>query len=672
MVEELSKMNFDQFKQNLNWDAIFGDLSHQSARAIKENIDSLKAAFEVEKGNMGIDEIKTVTEALTKLDDELNKRNPWRAMVQSIKAMKVAAKELPKLTEKHTQAQKDLNEATAEYKRITEELKTLQQQLSNPDLTDEQRADIQAKITEKLKEQGAALANVTEKEKKATQAQKELNDETERGTKAHDSFAEGLKDIGSVISQAGKAFSQLAGAMGESGEKLAAWGDTLSAIGEQASQTAANWGNKSAVISQAISGTISMVSNVIASRKKAKQQEEEWAKSQRAFVENMKLARIEEERTKTKDNEAFGVRDYVSEARDAVKAYEDAQNELYSKIEELAEKGKAKKGMRDGIDWGTVGKNTATGAAVGAAIGSIIPGVGTAIVGAIGAGIGAISGFVSGLFSKKKKNIWGGLLDQYPELIEKAADGEERINTELADQLIQQGILNNETKELVEEAKKWQEETDAAKQQLEEIAESLLGSLGSNLQNALVDAFVAGNDAAEALHKTVESTLEDMIKNLLYGARIAPILQKIKKQAAEALGSGGGAVEVMNVIKQNYGELETASQQFYDDIGYMKKEAAKSGFDIFSGNEERNAVSGGIANVTQDTAEEMNGRLTQIQSHTFSINENMKIMVSMQTTQLAILQGIHTDTGQLHAIRADIASVKEIIADFQIRGLKLK
>lgn len=44
----------------------------------------------------------------------------------------------------------------------------------------------------------------------------------------------------------------------------------------------------------------------------------------------------------------------------------------------------------------------------------------------------------------------------------------------------------------------------------------------------------------------------------------------------------------------------------------------------------------------------------------------------MQTTQLTILQGIHTDTGELHAIRADIASVKATVADIQIKGLKLK
>lgn len=669
MVEELSKMDFSQFKENLNWDAIFSDVSQQSAKAIKQNLDELKAAFSAEKGKMGIEEIKTVTEAIAKLDDELNKRNPWRAIASSIRTMNSVKDKLPELTEKHKKAQEELNKATVEYIRLKNELEELEERLNNPDLTAEQRAELETQYNDKLKEEGAALAVVTDKENAETNARKALNEETERGTKAQGAFAEGLKNIGGYLSQAGQAFSKLAGAMGESGEKLAMWGDTLSTLGDQASQIAQNWGNKGAMISQAISGTITMVSNVIASRKKAKQDEEAWAKAQRAVIENMKLARIEEERTKTKDNEAFGVRDYLSEVKDAVKAYGDAQNELYSKIQEMQEKGKAKKGQRDGIDWGTVGKNTATGAGVGAAIGSLVGPIGTAI----GAAVGAISGFVSGLFSKKKKNIWGGLFDQYPELLEKGADGEERINTELAEQLIQQGILNDETKQMVEDAKAYQEEMDKAREQIEEIAESLLGSLGSNLQNALVDAFVAGEDAAEALHKTVESTLEDMIKNLLYGARLAPILQKIKEQTADVLANGGGAVDVMNVIKENYADLTTASQQFYDDIGYMKEEAAKSGFDIFSGEAaQRNAVSGGIANVTQDTAEEMNGRLTQIQSHTYAINENMRLMVNMQTTQLAILQGIHTDTGQLHAIRASIANLESTVSDIQIRGVKLK
>lgn len=386
----------------------------------------------------------------------------------------------------------------------------------------------------------------------------------------------------------------------------------------------------------------------------------------------MELAEIESTRLRTKDSGNW-TRDYLSEAKDAAEAYTKAQSKLYEKMLEISEKGKAKLGMREKVDWGTVGKNTALGAGAGAAIGSIIPGIGTAIGAAVGAIVGTVGGFISGLFSKKNKKILGDLMTQFPELVETAANGEERINKELAEQLIEQNMVNDATKEMIEEALKYQEEMDAAREQIEEIADNLMGSLRNNLRSALVDAFTEGTDAAEALHKTVNATLEDMVSQLLYGARLAPIFEKIKTAMADSLQYGGGALEMIDIISDNYAELQAASEQMTDDLKTVQGYAEKKGWNLFKGEaEQRSAVSGGIANVTQDTAEEMNGRLTQIQSHTFAINENMRLMVNMQTTQLAILQGIHTDTGQLHAIRADMATVKATLSDIQTRGLKLK
>lgn len=670
MVEELSKMNFDQFKQNLNWDAIFGDLSHQSARAIKENIDSLKAAFEAEKGNMGIDEIKTVTEALTKLDEELNKRNPWRAMVQSIKAMKAAAKELPQLTEKHTQAQKDLNEATAEYKRISEELEKLQQQLSNPDLSDEQRAEIQTEINKKLKEQGKALANVTEKEKEAAQAQKALNDEQDKASKAPNDWIQGWQDVSKGIADAGNALAQFDGKLGEIGSVLANIGSEL-----QNAFSSIKSGDMFSIISTAVTSIVGIVSTISNSRKKARQEEKEWALAQQRFADNMQLAEVQSTRLATKNKEnIFGVRDYMGEAQDAVDAYKLAQKKLSEQIDKLDKEGKAKKGQRDGVDWGAVGKTTGKGAAAGAAIGTAIGGWALGLGTVIGGAIGAVGGFFSGLFGgKKKKTQWGGLLEQYPELVERAADGEERINMELAEQLIQQGIVNDETKEMLETAKGYQEEMDAANEQISSIVSDLTGSLGQNLKNALVDAFVAGEDAAETFKKSVDTMLEDMIADLMFTAAFSDLFDELGEKY-KAIFKGGGTIEdIVNATNEFMDEGAARSQLYVDGLAAVQKAANENGgHNLWQSAQERNAVAGGIANVTQDTAEEMNGRLTQIQSHTFSINENMKLMVNMQTTQLAILQGIHTDTGQLHAIRADIASVKATVADIQIRGLKLK
>ena len=335
-------------------------------------------------------------------------------------------------------------------------------------------------------------------------------------------------------------------------------------------------GNPTQAISQAINATVQMISNVIASRRKAKKEQEDWAKSQRAFITNMELAEIESARLRTKDSGNWA-RDYLSEAKDAAEADTKAQSELYEKMLEISEKGKAKLGMREKVDWGTVGKNTALGAGAGAAIGSIIPGVGTAIGAAVGAIVGTVGGFISGLFSKKNKKIWGDLMTQFPELVETAANGEERINKELAEQLIEQNMVNDATKEMIEEALKYQEEMDAARKQIEEIADSLMGSLGNNLRSALVDAFTEGTDAAEALHKTVNATLEDMVSQLLYGARLAPIFEKIKTAMADSLQYGGGALEMIDIISDNYAELQAASEQMTNDLKTVQEYAEKRG-----------------------------------------------------------------------------------------------
>lgn len=669
MVEELSKMDFSQFKENLNWDAIFGDLSKQTAKTLSKNLKDLQTAFNAQKGNMGIEEIKTVQEAIGKLNDELAKRNPWKAMFQAAKDLRAAHEKIPELEEKQAQAREELTQAQEAYNEALAERQAVEDQITNGFLDGLEATEQLEKANENLSD---ATKDLNDKEQQLKNTNAELVETTQKAADAQGKLGEGWKSVGNYISQAGSALSKIGGELGEDGEKLKDIGDQFSNIGSVLTDTVNSFGNKGAAIQQAINATVQMVTNVIASRKKAKKEQEDWAKSQRAFITNMNLAEIENERLRTKDSGNWA-RDYLSEAKDAAEAYTKAQSKLYDKMLEISEKGKAKLGMREKLDWGTVGKNTALGAGAGAAIGSIIPGIGTAIGAAVGTVVGAVGGFISGLFAKKNKKVWGDLMTQFPELIEKAENGEERINVELADQLIAQGMVNDKTKELIEEAKKYQEEMDAARKQIEEIADSLMGSLGNNLRSALVDAFTEGTDAAEALHKTVNSTLEDMVSQLLYGARLAPIFEKIKKAMADSLQSGGGALEMIDIISQHYGELEAASNQMTNDLQTVKEYAGGKGWDLFTGaQQERNAVSGGIANVTQDTAEEMNGRLTQIQSHTFAINENMKLMVNMQTTQLTILQGIHTDTGQLHAIRADISAVKATLSDIQVRGLKLK
>ena len=82
------------------------------------------------------------------------------------------------------------------------------------------------------------------------------------------------------------------------------------------------------------------------------------------------------------------------------------------------------------------------------------------------------------------------------------------------------------------------------------------------------------------------------------------------------------------------------------------------------GDSTRTASNKGLTSMSQDTANELNGRFTAIQGHTFNINEGMKILQSNSEKALQHLAGIETNTARLEAIQNGI----EIIT---LKGVKL-
>jgi hypothetical protein len=215
----------------------------------------------------------------------------------------------------------------------------------------------------------------------------------------------------------------------------------------------------------------------------------------------------------------------------------------------------------------------------------------------------------------------------------------------------------------------WQEYQEAVAAVKDTFSE-FFGDLGSQIQDVWTNAFRSGEDGLADFEKSWDSAIENMIQSMAYSKTLGKVMSDMENDLDEAgfFDDPNANMDKAVGIMEEYEQKSLATKEAYDQIletwrkkGYFKEEEAQ-----------RQAVSGGIANVTQDTAEEMNGRLTQIQSHTFSINEGMKQMVTMQTTQLAILQGIHTDTARLATIQGEITAVRAAVADIQIKGIKLK
>lgn len=666
MKKDLAAMDFEQFKKDIKWDKLFEDSSAMTSQRLITTINELQSAFDLIKDDMTTEQLDEYKKAIQTLNDELAAKNPWLTIVKSYKQIRQGQDKVTELHKKEKEALDKKNKAQKEYNDALAKEKELREALEN----DKNNVELQIQLADATDKTATAKANLTNATNDYAEAAAKAAEAEGDMTKNLGDLFGSLGKVGDVVSQVGGVFSQLGDVMGEDGEKMKELGDTLSSIGDTLSSTMQSLASGN-YMQAAITNITGMITTVVASRKKYQQEQKEWKLAQQRFADNLSVSAIETVRNQSKGKNIFYT-DYNAQADDATKAYKMAQEKLNAQIDKLEKEGKAKKGQRGGVDWGATGKTTAMGAGAGAAIGSmVLPGIGTAV----GAAIGAIGGFVTGLFGgRKKKDIWGGLLTEFPELVEIGVDGEERINTALAEQLIEQGMVNDKTKEMIESAKKYQEEMDAAKQEVTEIVSQLTGDLGNNIMDALVDAFKSGADSAEAFGDTVDKVLENMIKKLIFNAAFSQYFDKLQKQYEDIFMSGASETEkvtmLMNATKEFKDEASAGVETMNEFMRQASEYGDSLGMNLFKADAaQRNAVSGGIANVTQDTAEEMNGRLTQIQSHTFSINESVKQITEFSSQTLIVVRNINSDTS---ALVRSVESLKATVDDIQIRGVKLK
>jgi|GEM_PF-3351022 len=211
---------------------------------------------------------------------------------------------------------------------------------------------------------------------------------------------------------------------------------------------------------------------------------------------------------------------------------------------------------------------------------------------------------------------------------------------------------------------------------------SIFGELGNQMSDAMVDAFKNGESAAKSFTDLVSKMLETLAKQIIYSMTIAPHIKKAE-EAVLAVTTNAGLSEdakfeaftgiLTDLIDNAVSEQERANLLYkkYQDI------AAGKGLEIFTG-DTRTGINKGLTAMSQDTGEELNGRFTAIQGHTFSIMNTTidmkKIMEqahahSAQT--LLHLANIDTSTAVLPEMRADMKSMKNAIETMAERGVKM-
>lgn len=251
--------------------------------------------------------------------------------------------------------------------------------------------------------------------------------------------------------------------------------------------------------------------------------------------------------------------------------------------------------------------------------------------------------------------------------------------------LIQEQIQNEKDKKDTDwgQIGEWERKIEELGQQaaavISDMLEDIIGGsavqISEQLSDAFFDAFANGEDAAVAWGDKVKEIASDIVKRMLVQKMLEPEIGKIfDKYKAQWFKNGKfvGADEVKNSMGSFMADL-MATQNVMTQIWDAIPEELKQ---YLTGDAEREGVEKGIATASQDSIDELNARATTIQSHTYSISENTKLLVANTNAILSSVTSIeaHTEamSSRIESVERNVRTINSTLEDFNTQGMKLK
>lgn len=270
---------------------------------------------------------------------------------------------------------------------------------------------------------------------------------------------------------------------------------------------------------------------------------------------------------------------------------------------------------------------------------------------------------------------------------EKYSNAQEQLKN-LAQQqlLIQEQIRNEEDKKDTDYGKidEWNRKIEELGSQavaiINDMVEDIIGGSSSDIAKELGDAFFeafqAGEDYAEAWGDKVKDIVADVMKRMLVSKFLEEPLGEIFDKYKAKWFKDGQFVGLDAVIQSMSGfasDLNAVGTDFAK-IWETLPESVKSMFEV-TADATREASQKGIATASQESVDELNGRATAIQGHTYSIAENTKIILSVVNMILQSVLNIekHTENmaGRIERIESSVKETKDTVNDFALKGIKM-
>lgn len=182
--EDLSAITLEEFKTDIDWATLFGNLDVLSSSSLDNLRNKLKEFIEAAASKLTPQDLKTLSDAMTNIDLTLADKSPYDVLKTSLKDYKGATQEAAKAQERLNKLQKEGKGGTEEYKAATKEL-----------------TDAERKRSESLRTMTQATNNIGEKGQQVVQAGSDITDMlTSLGVSVPESISGALDGMGQVMS----------------------------------------------------------------------------------------------------------------------------------------------------------------------------------------------------------------------------------------------------------------------------------------------------------------------------------------------------------------------------------------------------------------------------------------------------------------------------------------
>nr|DAY32009.1 MAG TPA: tail tape measure protein [Caudoviricetes sp.] len=281
----------------------------------------------------------------------------------------------------------------------------------------------------------------------------------------------------------------------------------------------------------------------------------------------------------------------------------------------------------------------------------------------------------SGFFGLGKgRDLYSGItqLAEYKDLVK--ANG--HLNLELAKSIASTREFEGDGKKAFESLIKAEENYEAALKQMDDYLGGIFGNYATDIMDAVIDAFERGTDAAEAFGDVTKKVMRNVVKDMMQAAILQPVIKEQSELVKKAYASGDDNA-ILQAIIQATEKVKGEQERMTGFITKANEELKKKGYALAADSAaSREASQKGIATASQDSVDELNGRMTAVQGHTYNIAENTRMLLGTANEILKGVVGIERNTGNVHArlsvVEQHLKSVKDTVGDIALKGIKIK